>query len=110
MSCLSSLVKAQECIVSFSPYIAYLKFAKIIASDSVMTSLKCHTMVFASNCLFILPPELAGHALAYAFVYNNDFQLIEENCHLKHCKNTRIKAIPISDVCHVTRIDMTIKK
>lgn len=46
----------------------YHKFAEIIASDSVMISLKCHTMVFASNYLFILPSELAGHTLAYAFV------------------------------------------
>ena len=44
--------------LSFSPWTPHLKFAKIITSDSLMTSLKCHTMVFASNCLLILPSKL----------------------------------------------------
>lgn len=64
-----------------SPQTPHLKCAEIIASDFVMTSLKCHTLVFASNCLFILPSELTGHALAYAFVYDNDFQFIEWSHH-----------------------------
>lgn len=77
LSFLISLFKTQVRIPLFVHRHLTSKFAKIITSDSVMTSLKCHTMVFASNCLFILPSELASHALAYAFVYNNDFQFIE---------------------------------
>lgn len=86
-----------KCVfLSFSPHTSHLKFIEIIASDSVMTSLKCHTLVFASNCLFIPPSELTGHTLAYAFVYNDDFQFIEWSHHLNHYKNTRIKAVSTS--------------
>lgn len=94
---MSFLIFLSETHVHFSLSVhRYLKFVKIIAGDSVMTSLKCHTLVFASNCLFILPLDLPGHALAYVFIYNNDFQFTEWSIHLKYYKNTRIKAIPTS--------------
>lgn len=38
-----------------SPHTSHLKSAKIIASDSAMTSLACHTLGFARNCLFTPP-------------------------------------------------------